>query len=57
MDENFFIGFNNTLSTAIGGIGNFIDSIGGVKGVLLLLGSIITRVFSNEISTGINNAI
>ena len=57
MDENFFIGFNNTLSSAIGGIGNFIDSIGGVKGVLLLLGSIITRVFSNEISTGINNAI
>ena len=57
MDEDFFIGLNDGLTVVIGGIGDFIDSIGGVKGVLLLLSTIITRVFSNEISTGINNAI
>ena len=57
MDEDFFIGLNDGLTVVIGGISDFIDSIGGVKGVLLLLGSIITKVFSNEISTGINNAI
>lgn len=57
MDEDFFIGLNDGLTVVIGGISDFIDSIGGVKGVLLLLSTIITRVFSNEIANGINNAI
>jgi hypothetical protein len=45
------------LSTVIDGLKSFIDSIGGAKGALLLLGSLMTKIFANDISKGINNAI
>ena len=57
LDKDFFIDLNDTLTAVIGGLGQFIDSAGGVKGVLLLLGSVVMRVFNTEISNGINNAI
>ena len=57
IDDKFFISLNDGIADTINLIKSFIDSIGGAKGALLLIGSIVTRVFSGEISKGINNAI
>jgi hypothetical protein len=38
------------------GVSNFIDGIGGVKGALLSVASIVTTVFSKQIGQGISNA-
>jgi short-subunit dehydrogenase involved in D-alanine esterification of teichoic acids len=45
------------LSTVIDGLKTFIDSIGGAKGALLILGTLMTKIFSNDIAKGINNII
>jgi hypothetical protein len=41
----------------IDGVKSFIDGLGGIKGVLLAVGSIVTNVFSKQIGQGIENAI
>jgi TP901 family phage tail tape measure protein len=46
LDEDFFIGFDNLIEKALVGLDSFIDGIGGLKGVLLGLGAIVTKVFS-----------
>jgi phenylalanyl-tRNA synthetase beta subunit len=57
IDDKFFISLNNGFAKIIDTVGKFADSIGGVKGVLLLLGNIATKIFGTEISNGINNMI
>jgi hypothetical protein len=37
------------------GVSSFIDGLGGVKGVLLTIGTIATRVFSKQIGESISN--
>jgi hypothetical protein len=41
----------------IDGVKSFIDGLGGIKGVLLAIGSIVTNVFSKQIGEGIENSI
>lgn len=41
----------------VNGVTNFVDGIGGGKTVLLAFGSIITKIFSNDLSRGLSNAI
>lgn len=57
IDDDFFIDINNLLAKLISGVDKFVDSIGGAKGVLLLFGSIMSKVFANDIAKGINNSI
>jgi hypothetical protein len=38
------------------GLDGFIDKIGGVKSVLLMLGAIVTKVFSTQIANGLSQA-
>lgn len=47
-------GLVDTLTIAVNGIANFTEALGGMGNSLLLLGSIITRVFSTQIAKSIN---
>ena len=57
INDKFFIGFNNGLAEVLTGIEKFIKSIGGVKGVLLALGTTFTGVFQNQMAKSIDNLI
>lgn len=57
IDEDFFIGINNMLEKTLTTIDKMIDAFGGIKGVLGLVGVLVTKIFSNQISQGINNAL
>jgi hypothetical protein len=57
LNDEFFIDLTNGFAELIDGIKTFIDSLGGIKGVLLAVGSIVTNVFSKQIGKGIENAI
>ena len=57
LDDKFFIGATNTLADFIDLIGNLIDSLGGMPGLLALIGGALTRVFSTQLSAGLNNAL
>ena len=49
LDDKFFIGLTNAIAVITDGIGNFIDGLGGAKGVLLLISGILLQTFSNKI--------
>jgi hypothetical protein len=55
IDEDFFIGFNDTLSAVLEGLGDFIDGIGGLPGVLLALGGTFSILFKDKIGSGLNS--
>jgi len=50
LNDEFFIDLTNSFADLIDGVKTFIDSLGGIKGVLLAIGSIVTSVFSKQIS-------
>ena len=52
-DDKFFIKMTNGLAKFVNVIGDAVDGLGGMKGVLLLIGSIITKMFSQDLSNGI----
>lgn len=56
LNDEFFIDLTNSFADLIDGVKTFIDSLGGIKGVLLAIGSIVTNVFSKQISQSIQNA-
>ena len=49
LDDRAFIGLTNGLEKIITGVSNLIKSFGGLKGVLLLIGTIATSVFEKQI--------
>lgn len=55
LDDKFFIKTANVFADFLNIIDKVIDGLGGVKGVLLLVGSVVTRVFNKEISNAINS--
>ena len=57
LDDKFFIAMNNGFAGFLREIGNIIDSLGGLKGVLLLIGTLVTRIFEKQIAAGIANTI
>ena len=57
LDDDFFIDLTNGFGIVIDKIGVTIESLGGVKGTLLTIGTIVTKVFSKQIGQSINDAI
>lgn len=57
LDDKFFIKILNGVEKVISFFDKLIDNIGGLKGVLLTLGSVLTTVFSAQIQTSINNIV
>ena len=55
MDDEFFIDLTNGFADLIDGVGGFVKSIGGLQGVLSGLGFILTKVFSEQLTTGFAN--
>lgn len=57
LDDEFFIKMTNSFAGLLDGVKLFIDSLGGVKGVLLAVGSIVTNIFSKQIGQSIDNFV
>ena len=57
ISDDFFIGFNDALAGAISGIDKFIDSLGGLPGLLGLIGVVATRVFGTQVGQQMDKAI
>jgi hypothetical protein len=45
LDDDFFIQLSNGFATVLNGLDKLIDNMGGLKGVLLAIGAIVTTVF------------
>ena len=55
IDDEFFIGFNNTLADILSGIDMFIERIGGLKTILISVGSVFMSSLASEIPQAIDN--
>ena len=55
LDDKFFIGFNNILAEVLEQVNNFIKGMGGVKGVVVSLGTILVSVFNQQITASLKN--
>ena len=56
IDDKSFITVLKVIEKTIGGVEKFVDSIGGMGGVIFTLGSVFTRVFRTQITSTINDA-
>lgn len=56
LDSDAFKNLLDGIAVAINGLDSFIDSIGGLPGVLALIGSIGTKVFREQLASGIKFA-
>jgi TP901 family phage tail tape measure protein len=57
IDDDFFISLLNLTESALNGINDLIEGLGGLPGVLTTIGSIATKVFSKQLSEGINDTV
>ena len=57
IDDDFFIKLNDTFAKLLSGVSLFIDSLGGIKGVLPGIGILLTSIFKEDMANGINNAL
>ena len=55
INDEFFIDLLNNVEKLLGFINNLIEGLGGLKGVLFTLGTVITKVFSQQLSQGLTN--
>jgi len=56
LNDEAFIDLLNIIEKLLNGIKTFIDSVGGLEGVLVSLGAVITKVFHNQLSQSLTNA-
>ena len=54
LDDKFFIKLTNTFTELTNGIGEFIKGLGGIKGVIFTISSILLMAFANKIPTALN---
>jgi hypothetical protein len=57
LNDKFFIGATNMLADFIDLLGNLIEGLGGMPGLLALIGATLTRVFSTQLANGLNSAL
>ena len=55
IEDKFFIGVNNTFAEILKHVNNFIEGLGGVKGVLLGLSTVLMTVFNQQITSSLKN--
>ena len=55
LNDEFFIDLTNAASAVLDTIGNITDAFGGVKGILLIISSLITKIFHKEIVDKMHN--
>ena len=54
INDEAFIDMLNGVEKVLGFIKDLIDSLGGLKGVLMAIGTIVTKVFSQQLSQGLS---
>ena len=57
LNDKFFIDLNNSLAKTLNFIDQLIKGFGGVQSILLGVGSLIFKLFGNQLSESINNTI
>ncbi len=57
LDEDFFIGLLNGFEKAINLVTTLVDSVGGLPGVLAVVSTLVTKIFSKQLETSIDNMI
>lgn len=57
LDDSFFIDIIDDLAVLTNGIGDFIETLGGLEGVALTLTPILLNAFGSELSANIDNII
>ena len=55
LNDEFFIDFLDGLGKAIDGVGSLVDAFGGLRGTLFLIGTLVTRIFQQEMTQGLRN--
>ena len=55
INDDFFIDLNDFFAGFLGVISDAIDGLGGLKGVLLGIGSLVTKIFGKEIAVSLSN--
>lgn len=55
LNDDFFIGFTNAIAQVIHGVSAFIDGLGGVKGVLLMIGQIMLQIYQKDITNALDS--
>lgn len=57
LDDDFFIGMSNGFATIVTGIEDFINALGGLRGVIPGVVLLINKLFGDSIAKGIDNVI
>ena len=57
LNDEFFIDLNNGLAGFLEGLGKIMDGMGGLKGILLMVGSVALTVFRDQISQSVQNVV
>ena len=57
LNDEFFIYVLNAVEKIIGFVDNLIDRLGGLKGLLFTVSTIVTKLFSDKIAKGMTNAV
>jgi TP901 family phage tail tape measure protein len=57
IDDNAFIAVLNVIDSIVDGIDGLIDAFGGLSSILPAVGGLLLNMFSDDISTGIDNMI
>ena len=55
LDDDFFIDVNNGFSSLLDSVGAFIDGLGGVKTIVLYIGSLLLNSFAGKIQPALQN--
>lgn len=55
INPEFFIDVDNLLTPVLSGVGDFVDTIGGMQGVLALTASLVNRLFGDKIAQSISD--
>ena len=57
LKDDFFIDFLNMFEKIITSFDGLIDKLGGLKGVLLTVGALVTKIFSTQMAEGLKTAV
>ena len=57
LDDDFFIGLSNGFATVVTGIEDFINALGGLRGVIPGIILLVNKLFGDSIAKGIDNII
>ena len=57
LDDKFFIELTDTFADIIDSVNNLVDALGGLPGVLSLIGSLSTKIFSSQMATGLQTMV